>query len=135
MVVKTSPQGMQGPERLFYDKSTYTGTHKQGGPSSFGPYADLGELVDRGNPKNASHSPLQVTRDALPSPSSPHVFPRLLGRTRPSGSGQEQKAPSEMVVAKGKEATPPSDARRIIIHMNPCIQVSPKRDGDLDGRK
>mmetsp|Transcript_76271 Transcript_76271/g.246986 ORF Transcript_76271/g.246986 Transcript_76271/m.246986 type:complete len:444 (+) Transcript_76271:122-1453(+) len=44
---------LSGPERFFYDKSTYTGTHRNGGPSVLGGgvpktgYSDLSELVDR----------------------------------------------------------------------------------------
>eukprot|EP00931_Biecheleriopsis_adriatica_P026012 TRINITY_DN15859_c0_g1_i1.p1 TRINITY_DN15859_c0_g1~~TRINITY_DN15859_c0_g1_i1.p1 ORF type:complete len:422 (+),score=69.70 TRINITY_DN15859_c0_g1_i1:129-1268(+) len=44
----------RGPERFYYDKSTYTGTHKNGGPTvtgngltKGGGYADLSELVCR----------------------------------------------------------------------------------------
>lgn len=42
-----------GPERFFYDKSTYTGTHRHGGPSNIGSglpkegFDDLSEVVDR----------------------------------------------------------------------------------------
>lgn len=45
----------RGPERFFYDKSSYTGTHRRGGPNMVGsgrdapkePYADFSALVDR----------------------------------------------------------------------------------------
>uniref|UniRef100_A0A0G4FG65 Uncharacterized protein n=1 Tax=Chromera velia CCMP2878 TaxID=1169474 RepID=A0A0G4FG65_9ALVE len=29
-------KGLRGPERFFYDKSTYTGVHNHGGPSTMG---------------------------------------------------------------------------------------------------
>merc|ERR1712125_140949 len=77
--VKTSSQG---PERSFYGKTTCTGTHKHCGPSLCGPFADLVELVDWGNPKNAAPSPPRARQDVSSSPLSPQVFPRLLGRTR-----------------------------------------------------
>jgi len=44
---------LKGPERFFYDKASYTGTHKHGGPSVMGNglpkqgYEDLSELVRR----------------------------------------------------------------------------------------
>ncbi|CAE7434652.1 TPPP3 [Symbiodinium pilosum] len=44
---------LKGPERFFYDKASYTGTHKHGGPSVTGNglpkqgYEDLSELVRR----------------------------------------------------------------------------------------
>ncbi|CAE7035867.1 TPPP3 [Symbiodinium natans] len=44
---------LKGPERFFYDKASYTGTHKHGGPSVHGNglpkqgYEDLSELVRR----------------------------------------------------------------------------------------
>jgi len=44
---------LKGPERFFYDKSTYTGTHRNGGPDMHGSgipkegYGDLKELVCR----------------------------------------------------------------------------------------
>lgn len=49
----TSPAQVKGAERFYYDKSTYTGTHKHGGPSTagtavgLGGYADLATLVAR----------------------------------------------------------------------------------------
>jgi len=48
-----SDQVWVGPERFFYDRSTYTGTHRHGGPDVLGNglpksgYSDLSELVDR----------------------------------------------------------------------------------------
>lgn len=56
---KTSPKKpvrvlpLRGPERFFYDKSSYTGTHKNGGPTTIGNglqkegYSNLSELVCR----------------------------------------------------------------------------------------
>lgn len=48
------PKSPMGPERFFYDKSTYTGTHRCGGPSVVGNglpkqhgYEDLSLLVNR----------------------------------------------------------------------------------------
>jgi len=44
---------LKGPERFYYDRSTYTGTHKNSGPTSSGSgvgkdgYSDLGVLVRR----------------------------------------------------------------------------------------
>lgn len=44
---------IRGPERFYYDRSTYTGTHRNGGPSIVGNglpktgYGDLSELVRR----------------------------------------------------------------------------------------
>lgn len=44
---------LKGPERFFYDKATYTGTHRNGGPDMHGSgipkegYSDLKELVCR----------------------------------------------------------------------------------------
>eukprot|EP00929_Paragymnodinium_shiwhaense_P083053 TRINITY_DN4409_c0_g2_i2.p1 TRINITY_DN4409_c0_g2~~TRINITY_DN4409_c0_g2_i2.p1 ORF type:complete len:547 (-),score=167.06 TRINITY_DN4409_c0_g2_i2:63-1703(-) len=53
-VTHQDSQSRAGPERFFYDKSTYTGTHRHGGPSSTGNgtvgkggYSDLSKLVDR----------------------------------------------------------------------------------------
>eukprot|EP00930_Biecheleria_cincta_P041401 TRINITY_DN2837_c0_g1_i2.p1 TRINITY_DN2837_c0_g1~~TRINITY_DN2837_c0_g1_i2.p1 ORF type:complete len:356 (+),score=78.10 TRINITY_DN2837_c0_g1_i2:71-1069(+) len=49
---------LKGPERFFYDKSTYTGTHRNGGPDSHGSgipkegYGDLKELVCREHTQN-----------------------------------------------------------------------------------
>lgn len=52
-VTRQDSRGL-GPERFYYDKSTYTGVHKNGGPTLWGSgtegkggYADLSELVDR----------------------------------------------------------------------------------------
>jgi len=46
----------RGPERFYYDKSTYTGTWKNGGPTTTGNgldqktgYSDLSQLVNRGH--------------------------------------------------------------------------------------
>jgi hypothetical protein len=107
---KMSPQAGRGPERFFYDKSTYTGCHKQGGPTSSGPYTGLGELIDRGSPKKASALPPQqpcvtAADDELlqtaptsyrllltPEPAAPQAFPRLLGRTRrPTSNTADQE--------------------------------------------
>merc|ERR1719242_2166647 len=50
---KKAATAVRGPERFFYDKSTYTGTHRNGGPDVLGNglqkegYADLSELVLR----------------------------------------------------------------------------------------
>lgn len=49
-----------GPERFYYDKSTYTGTHKNGGPQSHGSavgkegYSDLSTLVVRSHVQDDS---------------------------------------------------------------------------------
>jgi len=50
---KKAAAAVRGPERFYYDKSTYTGTHRNGGPDVNGNglkkegYADLSELVLR----------------------------------------------------------------------------------------
>jgi len=42
-------KGGKGPERLFYDKTSYTGTHRNGGPSTLGGTSIIGveDLVNR----------------------------------------------------------------------------------------
>lgn len=51
--VRRPVSSLKGPERFFYDKSSYTGTHKHGSPSVTGNglpkkgYEDLSELVRR----------------------------------------------------------------------------------------
>lgn len=50
---KQGTSQIRGPERFYYDRSTYTGTHRHGGPSTVGNglpktgYGDLSELVRR----------------------------------------------------------------------------------------
>lgn len=52
--VRARSKSPRGPERFFYDRSTYTGTHRHGGPSFVGNglpkeegYGDLSDLVNR----------------------------------------------------------------------------------------
>lgn len=51
--VRRPVSSLKGPERFFYDKTSYTGTHKHGGPTTTGNglpkkgYEDLSELVRR----------------------------------------------------------------------------------------
>jgi len=50
------PKQLRGPERFFYDQSSYTGAHKAGGPDirsgGNGGYSDLNKLIDRDHVQN-----------------------------------------------------------------------------------
>lgn len=85
-----------GPERFYYDKSTYTGVHKNGGPTLWGSgtertggYADLSELVDRDHVQDdmlqrrrKSKEPPACVAAALPSHGCSHAV-RSEGTVRP----------------------------------------------------
>ena len=49
---------VRGPERFFYDKTTYTGWHKKGGPSAWNDwdgkrgYGGLEQLINRDHVQN-----------------------------------------------------------------------------------
>eukprot|EP00933_Yihiella_yeosuensis_P061587 TRINITY_DN64409_c0_g1_i1.p1 TRINITY_DN64409_c0_g1~~TRINITY_DN64409_c0_g1_i1.p1 ORF type:complete len:509 (-),score=102.88 TRINITY_DN64409_c0_g1_i1:354-1880(-) len=90
-----------GPERFFYDRSTYTGTHRHGGPTVSGSgvakdgYADLKDLVRR---EHVQDDALQRRHHAATSSgirsklSSPRMSPKASPKGSPSvsrsGSGQ-----------------------------------------------
>lgn len=82
---QTYPEG-SGPERFFYDRSTYTGTHKHGGPTTLGCGETAGDivtdqsLVNRDRQHEVAASALRRTRalSARLSGSS-RSYPRLLG--------------------------------------------------------
>mmetsp|Transcript_106223 Transcript_106223/g.307439 ORF Transcript_106223/g.307439 Transcript_106223/m.307439 type:complete len:441 (+) Transcript_106223:117-1439(+) len=78
----------KGPERFFYDRQTYTGTHKHGGPSVIGNglpkeagYEDLSKLVDRDHVQDDSLHRKKKGSDGM----SP----------RPSGEEQDGSAEHE----------------------------------------
>mmetsp|Transcript_102425 Transcript_102425/g.181904 ORF Transcript_102425/g.181904 Transcript_102425/m.181904 type:complete len:419 (+) Transcript_102425:78-1334(+) len=92
-----------GPERFYYDRSTYTGTHRNGGPSSSGSgvpktgYKDLSELVQRDHVQDDAFHRLrsrpckaaEVNSSAWGHSSSVSL-PVLLGRPRPEPVKQEK---------------------------------------------
>mmetsp|Transcript_48363 Transcript_48363/g.78574 ORF Transcript_48363/g.78574 Transcript_48363/m.78574 type:complete len:389 (+) Transcript_48363:59-1225(+) len=73
----SSPRPGEGPERFFYDRSTYTGTHKNGGPDASGSgvakdgYSDLRELVNRGHVQDDALQRRRRTQAQVSSPRSP----------------------------------------------------------------
>merc|ERR1711988_1541005 len=83
---KKAAAAVRGPERFYYDKSTYTGTHRNGGPDVLGNglpkegYGDLSELVvrdviqddDLNRRRRSAVLEEEVTREDPP-------LPRLLG--------------------------------------------------------
>jgi len=58
-----------GPERFFYDRSTYTGTHKNGGPKTYGDIVTDTSLVNRDS----------ALDDALHRKKGNRTLPTLLG--------------------------------------------------------
>lgn len=92
----------RGPERFFYDRSTYTGTHRHGGPEVLGNgmpkkgYSDLSEVVDRDTvlddalhrrQRSKSHS-----RDSTPDG---RRLPTLLGQQRIGMEARGSRRPAE----------------------------------------
>jgi len=73
-------RSLRGPERLYYDKSTYTGTHKFGGPSTAGSavgcggYSDLSTLVQRDRVQNDSLQRRKRMSGADSVPTPPLAF-------------------------------------------------------------
>lgn len=57
-----------GPERFFYDKSTYTGTHRHGGPRTYDDANDFTAVVSRKSPTE-------------------HIAKKRLGTVSPSAGG------------------------------------------------
>mmetsp|Transcript_13628 Transcript_13628/g.24033 ORF Transcript_13628/g.24033 Transcript_13628/m.24033 type:complete len:394 (-) Transcript_13628:120-1301(-) len=94
-----------GPERFFYDKSTYTGTHKCGGP-------DGGSLVvtDKGLVNRDRQHEIAASAERRERATSD--IPVLLGRRSMS---QAEKSPRETPREKSKEAT------------SPCLTPGPER--------
>eukprot|EP00930_Biecheleria_cincta_P087001 TRINITY_DN76274_c0_g1_i1.p1 TRINITY_DN76274_c0_g1~~TRINITY_DN76274_c0_g1_i1.p1 ORF type:complete len:359 (+),score=45.38 TRINITY_DN76274_c0_g1_i1:94-1077(+) len=64
---------LKGPERFFYDRSTYTGTHRNGGPDVRGNgipkegYGDLSELVCRDHIQDDNLNRRRFTASAMGS--------------------------------------------------------------------
>lgn len=58
-----------GPERFYYDRSTYTGTHRHGGPKTYGDIVTDSSLVDRAHELD----------DALHRKKADRGLPTLLG--------------------------------------------------------
>jgi len=111
---------LKGPERFFYDKTSYTGTHKHGGPSTTGNglpkkgYEDLSELVRRDHVQDdelmrrrRGYGPSEETSPvSLASPvqehrvhfaGRPQELPVLLGA--PRSPAEAAKAPWQLPVS------------------------------------
>ncbi|CAJ1397020.1 unnamed protein product [Effrenium voratum] len=117
--VRRPVSSLKGPERFFYDKNSYTGTHKHGGPSVTGNglpkqgYEDLSELVRRDHVQDdelhrhrrTQEEPIEEERpDYAPRteyapraeyvPPRPEDLPMLLGSPRRRRQQVEVKAAS-----------------------------------------
>lgn len=73
---QTRKAGGRGPERFFYDKSQYTGTHAKGGPSTMGSGASLGIM---GTPQPVKSQPVILGRDPRKAAPSAQKAPRKPG--------------------------------------------------------
>jgi len=103
------------PTRLFYDKSTYTGTHRHGGPDALGSgipflgYRDLSELVNRDRvqsgvllPKSTGHEREDTAEEAaaLPLDGRAHRLPVVTvpAEQQQDPRGTDTEAPSALLV-------------------------------------
>jgi len=75
----TNTNSSTGPERFFYDKSTYTGTHRHGGPSIIGGGQDDGDVIRDSMLMNRE---LETEKGGIRRKNSP--LPVLLGGALPS---------------------------------------------------
>lgn len=80
------PLEVAGPERFFYDRATYTGTHRCGGPTSEGDVITDQGLVNRDRQHEMAASAERRAKGAL-AETAP--LPTLLGRGRRPQSLQE----------------------------------------------
>eukprot|EP00933_Yihiella_yeosuensis_P013058 TRINITY_DN12275_c2_g1_i1.p1 TRINITY_DN12275_c2_g1~~TRINITY_DN12275_c2_g1_i1.p1 ORF type:complete len:398 (+),score=69.51 TRINITY_DN12275_c2_g1_i1:190-1383(+) len=85
---RRTPSPSYGPERFYYDRSTFTGTHRNGGPSPAGNglqkegYGDLSELVRRDIVQDdALHRRQRSPSTRLPSKSSTKTSPKTSPQT------------------------------------------------------
>lgn len=108
---------LKGPERFFYDKSTYTGTHRNGGPDSNGSgvpkqgYHDLKELVCREHIQNDG---LNRRRNAATNLiAEERRSPRPLQNSSRKMSNSPQRRPSSAPQVASKTLQLPASPRFI----------------------
>eukprot|EP00930_Biecheleria_cincta_P041400 TRINITY_DN2837_c0_g1_i1.p1 TRINITY_DN2837_c0_g1~~TRINITY_DN2837_c0_g1_i1.p1 ORF type:complete len:387 (+),score=78.50 TRINITY_DN2837_c0_g1_i1:78-1163(+) len=108
---------LKGPERFFYDKSTYTGTHRNGGPDMHGSgipkegYGDLKELVCRDHTQDDDLNRRRRAEAALADIAEVKLSPR---QTRNSPM-QMRNSPRKMP----NDATQMQNSLRHISHSAP----------------
>lgn len=106
-----------GPQRFFFDKSTYTGTHRNGGPTMLGGGVGEGDVVRDRELVNRDRSPEGHRRS--PSPGSP--LPMLLGERRPA-----QRSSTKESASSANSANRPGSGQRRgshAQHHEPAIAV------------
>lgn len=111
------PKSPVGPERFYYDKSTYTGTHRNGGPTNIGSglskrggYEDLSQLVNRAHVQDDGLHRRKEEGDASPPPQGHRAI-----RSQPPGSAGAQGRTASPIRSGGgagplPEQSPPISA-------------------------
>jgi len=86
--------GLRGPERFFYDKTTYTGTHAQGGPDHVpkgnGSHSDATwkRPTSSGNPTLLTTGNISTAAEKLSNPPSPEIVRPSSDERRAASKGR-----------------------------------------------
>lgn len=82
------PSGLKGPERFYYDKSSYTGVHTAGGPSTVDSGGDLRDQVRGGH-----HTGSTSMRGGVSDNVRQHVEMPLMQTAPPGGDPDQPRQP------------------------------------------
>jgi len=97
---------LRGPERFFYDRSTYTGTHTNGGPEHVAKGAGSKPDACWKRPSTELDDLARVTllsnQAGAPRPASPSCLPDVIVKSpRPTGQRPSSKGPSARPASRG----------------------------------
>ena len=97
--------GLRGPERFFYDRSTYTGTHANGGPEHVAKGAGSKPDASWKRPSTELDDLARVTllsnQAGAPKPECPSSLPDVKAKSPRPAERRNSKGPTERPSSRG----------------------------------